>query len=120
MMIKKHFIQEVRGGFTWGQVRIKKLREDEVEYLSNRVVDENLSDVADDDPTIVIPFQNENLCAYWELQDGTRTVNPFLTCSKSLASFLTRLNFHVALGHGKCSRLDHHPRFTKWVASWHA
>ena len=54
------------------------MREDEVEYLPNRVVDENLSDDAtDDDPTIVIPFQNENLCAYMELQDGTRTVNSF-------------------------------------------
>ena len=77
-MTKKCFIQEVRGGFTWGQVRIKKLREDEVEYLPNRVVDENLSDATDDDdPTIIIPFQNENLCAYMELQDGTRTVNSF-------------------------------------------
>ena len=84
----KYFIQEVRGGFTWGQVRIKKLREDEVEYLPNVVVDENLNDAADDDPTIVIPFQNENLCAYMELQDGTRTVNSFLN-SKLLAGFLT-------------------------------
>ena len=74
---EKHFIQEVRGGFTWGQVRIKKLREDEVEYLPNLVVDKNLSDAADDDPTVIIPFQNENLCAYMELQDGTRTVNSF-------------------------------------------
>ena len=53
---------------------------DEVEYLlPNHVVDGDLSDavVQDDDPTIVIPFQNENLCAYMELQDGTRTVNSF-------------------------------------------
>ena len=78
---EKCFIQEVRGGFTWGQVRIKKLREDEVEYLPNRMVDENLSDAADDDPTMVIPFQNENLCSYMELQDGTRTVNSFFICS---------------------------------------
>jgi hypothetical protein len=54
------------------------------------VVDENLSDAVDDDPTVVIPFQNENLCAYMELQDGTRTVNPFFPCSKSLGGFLTR------------------------------
>jgi len=66
--------REVRAGFTWGQVRIKKLREDEIEYLPNHVVDENLSDTADDDPTVIIPFQNENLCAYMELRDGTRTV----------------------------------------------
>ena len=54
------------------------MREDEVEYLPNRVVGENLSDATDDDPTIVIPFQNENLCAYMELQDGTRTVKSFI------------------------------------------
>ena len=66
---------------------------DEVEYLlPNRVVDGDLSDavVQDDDPTIVIPFQNENLCAYMELQDGTRTVNFFLLVLKSLARPLTR------------------------------
>lgn len=71
---EKHFIQEVRAGFTWGEVRIKKLREDEVEYLPNHVN----SDDAVDDPTIVIPFQNENLCAYMELQDGTKKVNSIL------------------------------------------
>ena len=71
---EKHFIQEVRAGFTWGEVRIKKLREDEVEYLPNHV---NLDDAVDDDPTIVIPFQNENLCAYMELQDGTKKVNSY-------------------------------------------
>ncbi|KAF8806685.1 putative hydantoinase/oxoprolinase [Phlegmacium glaucopus] len=54
--------REVRAGFTWGQV----------EYLPNRL-DENLSD-AEDDATVVIPFQNENLCAYMEKNDGTRTV----------------------------------------------
>jgi len=57
------------------------LGEDEIEYLPNRVVDENMSNAAGDDgdnPTIVIPFQNENLCAYMELQDGTKTVNSFL------------------------------------------
>jgi hypothetical protein len=46
------------------------------------VSDENLNDVGDDDDddlTIVIPFQNENLCAYKESQDGTRTVNLFLS-----------------------------------------
>ena len=63
------------------------MREDEVEYLPNRLVNENLSDAADDDPTIVIPFQNENLCAYMELQDGTRTVNFFVFISTSLAGF---------------------------------
>ena len=72
---EKHFIQEVRAGFTWGEVRIKKLREDEVEYLPNHV---NSDDAVDDDPTIVIPFQNENLCAYMELQDGTKKVNSIL------------------------------------------
>jgi len=44
------------------------LGEDEIEYLPNRVVDENLSNAASDDgddPTIVIPFQNENfVCVY--------------------------------------------------------
>jgi len=64
--------REVRAGFTWGQVRIQKLREDEVEYLPSRQND-NLSD-DDEDITVVIPFQNENLCAYKELNDGTRTV----------------------------------------------
>jgi hypothetical protein len=52
------------------------LREDEVEYLPSSV-DDNSSDLVDDDTTIVIPFQNENLCAYMEKKDGTRTVNPF-------------------------------------------
>ena len=84
------FIQEVKAGFTWGQVRIKKLREDEVEYLPNRL-DENLSDPADDDATIVIPFQNENLSAYMEL-NGTRTVNFFLS-SRSVGKFFNFFGF---------------------------
>ena len=47
-----------------------------MEYVSDRQ-DENLSDTADEDATVVIPFQNENLCAYLELRDGTRKVDFF-------------------------------------------
>lgn len=57
----------MRAGFTWGQVRIARLRADEIE-------DGGDLDLACDDPaaasyaeaTMLIPFQNENLCAYLE------------------------------------------------------
>lgn len=68
------------------------MREDEVEYLPNRLK-ENLSDAADDDATVVVPFQNENLCAYMEKNDGTRTVNIFL-----LLDCLAKLFFERLLG----------------------
>lgn len=33
---------------------------------------------------IIIPFQNENLCAHMELDDGSRVVKPLLLCCKIL------------------------------------
>ena len=59
------------------------------------MVDENLSDPADDDPTVVIPFQNENLCAYMELQDGTRTVNSFFYLFQIIGRLFNSLKFQV-------------------------
>lgn len=79
------------------------MRQDEVEY-------ENLSDVAnddDDDPTIVIPFQNENLCAYMELQDGTRTVNIYIIFQTLFFFFFDCAAFFL-LGDGKCSGFDYY------------
>ncbi|KZV82172.1 DUF917-domain-containing protein [Exidia glandulosa HHB12029] len=48
--------REVRGGFTYGEVQISSLRQDEVEFAANH-------DVGVDGTTLVIPFQNENLAA---------------------------------------------------------
>ncbi|KAK7058791.1 hypothetical protein VNI00_001415 [Paramarasmius palmivorus] len=58
--------REVRAGFTWGEVTIAPLRDDELEDSS--VATE------DDGSRLVIPFQNENLAAYIDKADGTRTM----------------------------------------------
>ncbi|KAF5353704.1 hypothetical protein D9758_008697 [Tetrapyrgos nigripes] len=61
--------REVRAGFTWGEVRIARLFDDELEDVSSSAVSEE--DAAD---IMVIPFQNENLVAYIEKPDGSRRV----------------------------------------------
>ncbi|KAF8916302.1 hypothetical protein CPB85DRAFT_1432322 [Mucidula mucida] len=62
--------REVRAGFTWGEVKIARLQDDELEDASGQTTDFG----CDADDHVVIPFQNENLCAYFEKPDGTRTV----------------------------------------------
>ncbi|KAJ7352476.1 Hydantoinase/oxoprolinase [Mycena albidolilacea] len=57
--------REVRAGFTWGEIRIAQLRDEELEAPSVAVAP---------DHHMVIPFQNENLCAYIEEEDGSRTL----------------------------------------------
>lgn len=62
--------REVRAGFTWGEVKIARLREDELEDSSASRLD---MDYGPDD-YMIIPFQNENVCAYIEKPDGGRSV----------------------------------------------
>ncbi|KAJ7739325.1 Hydantoinase/oxoprolinase [Mycena olivaceomarginata] len=57
--------REVRAGFTWGEIRIARLRDEELEAPSVAVAP---------DHHMVIPFQNENLCAYIEEEDSSRTL----------------------------------------------
>ncbi|THU94437.1 hypothetical protein K435DRAFT_860565 [Dendrothele bispora CBS 962.96] len=59
--------QEVRAGFTWGEIRIARLRDDEVEDASSASVANK-----EGDDLLIIPFQNENLVAYVEKRDGSR------------------------------------------------
>ncbi|KAJ7746610.1 hydantoinase/oxoprolinase [Mycena metata] len=58
--------REVRAGFTWGEIRIAQLLEEELEDQATIPVAATPGDY------MVIPFQNENLCAYIEKSDGTR------------------------------------------------
>ncbi|KAF9481135.1 DUF917-domain-containing protein [Pholiota conissans] len=64
--------REVRAGFTWGQVRIARLRADELEDT-----DEMTEDIwtNEDGATMLIPFQNENLCAYMESVNSDGSIN---------------------------------------------
>ncbi|KAJ7650661.1 hydantoinase/oxoprolinase [Roridomyces roridus] len=57
--------REVRAGFTWGEIRIAPLLDDELEHPSSAI---------NPSGQMIIPFQNENLCAYIEKEDGTRKV----------------------------------------------
>ncbi|KAF8964893.1 hypothetical protein BDZ97DRAFT_1918596 [Flammula alnicola] len=69
--------REVRAGFTWGQVRIARLRADELEDTEVNDDTPSFSEDAQEvvaDATMLIPFQNENLCAYMENPDGSRKV----------------------------------------------
>ncbi|KAF8957579.1 DUF917-domain-containing protein [Flammula alnicola] len=69
--------REVRAGFTWGQVRIARLRADELEDTEVNDDTPSFSEDAQEfgaDATMLIPFQNENLCAYMENPDGCRKV----------------------------------------------
>ncbi|KAJ7116355.1 hydantoinase/oxoprolinase [Mycena epipterygia] len=58
--------REVRAGFTWGEIRISQLLDEELEDAVASPV------AADPGDHMVIPFQNENLCAYIEKADGSR------------------------------------------------
>ncbi|PPQ89891.1 hypothetical protein CVT25_004813 [Psilocybe cyanescens] len=67
--------REVRTGFTWGQVRIARLRDDELEDIDQRKqLLKTTDEVEGVDDTLLIPFQNENLCAYLESSNGTRKI----------------------------------------------
>ncbi|THU96615.1 Hydantoinase/oxoprolinase [Dendrothele bispora CBS 962.96] len=61
--------REVRAGFTWGEIRIARLRDDEVEDASSALVANE-----EGDDQMIIPFQNENLAAYVEKHDGSRSM----------------------------------------------
>jgi len=65
--------REVRAGFTWGSVRIVALRKDELEDFAESSEDQK-PDQFPHDASLIIPFQNENLCAYLETADGNKTV----------------------------------------------
>ncbi|KAJ6570225.1 hydantoinase/oxoprolinase [Mycena vulgaris] len=56
--------REVRAGFTWGEIRIAQLLDEELEGPATSVT-------ADPGDHMVIPFQNENLAAYIE-RDGSK------------------------------------------------
>ncbi|TFK65188.1 DUF917-domain-containing protein [Pluteus cervinus] len=60
--------QEVRAGFTWGEVHIAPLRQEEMEDLAG------ISEGQDSDMKLVIPFQNENLYAYIVDGSGKQTI----------------------------------------------
>ncbi|KAF7375145.1 DUF917-domain-containing protein [Mycena sanguinolenta] len=55
----------IRAGFTWGEIRIAQLPDEELE-------DTVAAPAAAPASHMVIPFQNENLCAYIEEEDGSR------------------------------------------------
>ncbi|KAJ8455632.1 hypothetical protein ONZ45_g18891 [Pleurotus djamor] len=59
--------REVRKGFTWGEVVIAPLSEDEVEYSSS----EN-KNAYSPDTRLIIPFQNENIYAYIQEKSETK------------------------------------------------
>ncbi|THU78808.1 hypothetical protein K435DRAFT_699386, partial [Dendrothele bispora CBS 962.96] len=61
--------REVRAGFIWGEIRIARLRDDEVEDVSSALVANE-----EGDDQMIIPFQNENLAAYVEKRDGSRSM----------------------------------------------
>ncbi|KAJ7178857.1 hydantoinase/oxoprolinase [Mycena crocata] len=61
--------REVRAGFTWGEIRIAQLSNVELEDSA-----ETTPVVVDEADHMIIPFQNENLCAYIEKHDGSRRV----------------------------------------------
>ncbi|KAJ7722729.1 hydantoinase/oxoprolinase [Mycena maculata] len=58
--------REVRAGFTWGEIRIAPLLDEELESPVGT------PGVVNPVGHMVIPFQNENLCAFIEQEDGTR------------------------------------------------
>ncbi|CAA7263047.1 unnamed protein product [Cyclocybe aegerita] len=64
--------REVRAGFTWGEVRIARLREDELENTDGGPSASGTNE--DPSTTMLIPFQNENLCAYLDYEDGSRKI----------------------------------------------
>ncbi|KXN82657.1 Hydantoin utilization protein A [Leucoagaricus sp. SymC.cos] len=62
--------REVKAGFTWGYVRIAPLLDDEKEESVQASEEQRY----EPGTTLRIPFQNEDLCAYLEKADGTRTI----------------------------------------------
>ncbi|KAF5322652.1 hypothetical protein D9619_002210 [Psilocybe cf. subviscida] len=69
--------REVRAGFTWGEVRIARLRADEMEDAQSDAspapyASQISQSRSSPDETMLIPFQNENLCAFLEAADGSR------------------------------------------------
>ncbi|KAJ6460352.1 hydantoinase/oxoprolinase [Mycena vitilis] len=58
--------REVRAGFTWGEIRIAQLLDEEQEEPGTTTV------VTGPGDHMIIPFQNENLCAYIEKDGGAR------------------------------------------------
>ncbi len=64
-------MQEVRKGFTWGEVTIAPLQDEEEEDASGGAA-YTIPVKADD--TLVIPFQNENLYAYVASANGEKKV----------------------------------------------
>lgn len=69
-------LQEVRAGFTWGQVRIARLTADEVEDSNGLDPSSEIAPaLTRDAATMLIPFQNENLCAYAEHLDDQGVIN---------------------------------------------
>ncbi|KAL0061493.1 hypothetical protein AAF712_011716 [Marasmius tenuissimus] len=64
--------REVRAGFTWGELTISRLRDDEMEDTGSSIISSDLSTPAAEDDLMVIPFQNENLAAYIQKPDGLR------------------------------------------------
>ncbi|KAJ7671643.1 hydantoinase/oxoprolinase [Mycena polygramma] len=56
----------MRAGFTWGEIRIAQLLDEEQEEPGTTTV------IAAPGDHMVIPFQNENLCAYIEKDGGAR------------------------------------------------
>lgn len=66
----------MRAGFTWGQVRIARLRTDEIEDGDDLdSMCDDLASAGDAEATMLIPFQNENLCAYLENTDSQGDIN---------------------------------------------
>ncbi|KZO91757.1 hydantoinase/oxoprolinase [Calocera viscosa TUFC12733] len=62
--------REVRAGFTWGQVTIAPLQDDEQDETSLGI---DLP-VCGPDDNLTIPFQNENLAAFLNKPDGSREI----------------------------------------------
>ncbi len=58
----------MRAGFTWGEVHIAPLQQEEIEDLAG------ISEEQDSDKKLVIPIQNENLDAYTVDGNGKQTV----------------------------------------------
>ncbi|KAK1235046.1 hypothetical protein PQX77_001737, partial [Marasmius sp. AFHP31] len=64
--------REVRAGFTWGELTISRLRDEEMEDTDSSSTFSDLSTPAAEEDVMVIPFQNENLAAYIQKPDGSR------------------------------------------------
>ena len=79
-------VQEVRKGFTWGQVTIAPLLEEEEEDVTSAP---DFTLPAKPDDHLVIPFQNENLYAYIESPSGEKKVLQRLCGAAQCVTVLT-------------------------------